>query len=134
MKSIQDEPFEVKELIKVNYDKCFPDHAESKLANNKDANWFLEKAKQSLVVALRNDRLSILNNPEQERFGPEDLSPETQFQRTTSFPLCLKDSNLSAELSYANVISMSLPDGESFHFRATASKRLATTARPLTHW
>jgi hypothetical protein len=43
--------------------------------NQNDANWFLEKAKQSLVVALCNDRLSILNNPEQQRFGPEDLSP-----------------------------------------------------------
>jgi hypothetical protein len=75
MKSIQDEPFEVKELIKVNYDKCFPEHAGSKPANQNDANWFLEKAKQSLVVALCNDRLSILNNPEQQRFGPEDLSP-----------------------------------------------------------
>ena len=75
MKSIQDEPFEVKELIKVNYDKCFPENLGTNLANEKDATWFLDKAKQSLVVTLRNDRLSILNNPDHQRFGPGDLSP-----------------------------------------------------------
>lgn len=64
-----DEPFEVKELIKIHYKKSMPDLSQSSNASNVSCCDFIQVAKENLCAAVRSDRLSVLSEPDGRRLA-----------------------------------------------------------------
>mmetsp|Transcript_19122 Transcript_19122/g.27192 ORF Transcript_19122/g.27192 Transcript_19122/m.27192 type:complete len:576 (-) Transcript_19122:1518-3245(-) len=94
MESINDEPYEVQELVMFNFEKSFPESA-SKHYRSNDGFQFLEDEKNALVAAFRNDRLSILSdNRIQQTLSCSDISPRNVVPDAYRLSLAYIDSSL----------------------------------------
>lgn len=95
---IKEEPFEVKELFKIHCQRAFPDSSRTGEARGREAK-FINDAKQGAKLALQNDRLSLLSDPEEHgqqpfridigKVSPRNAVPE-------EYQLCLHANSLSS--------------------------------------
>lgn len=74
---IKEEPFEVKELVRINCERSFPEKSYGSGDSARDTT-FVASARQSVRMALKNDRLSLLSDPQdagQMAIRAGDVSP-----------------------------------------------------------
>jgi hypothetical protein len=77
IEDIKEEPFEVKELVRINCESSFPDSSHTGGGSARDTA-FVESARQSVSTAIKNDRLSLLSDPQdagQQVIRIGDVSP-----------------------------------------------------------
>jgi hypothetical protein len=63
VEEIKEEPFEVKELVRINCERSFPEQSYGNGNSARDTA-FVASARQSVSMALKNDRLSLLSDPQ----------------------------------------------------------------------